>query len=462
MTTHKDENFVSNSSITLESPEVEKLRPRISLIGVGGGGGNALKTMVDQELDGVELFAVNTDVQDLENLNGVTSIPIGSHSTQGMGAGADPKVGKKAAEESQEEIRRYLEGTNMLFITACLGGGTGTGAAPVIAQLAKDMGILTVGIVTTPWRFEGKKRMVSAQAGVDELCSILDTVIVIPNQNIFRVINEKTPMKECEDLVNKTLHDGVSAISALIMKNGSINIDFADVQTIMQHKGKAIFGVGTASGEDRAVLSAEAAISNPMLDDLSLKGTKGLLVSLTAGSDINPFEIDSALSLIQKDVGKDCEVIFGVFLDDEIGDNFRTAVIATGMNQGSEEIVVDINKAEKNPLGQNFIDIIEEKNSLLGDNDESIDLEIKTVSSEEPHNMSSEEDFSFEEDFSKGTDLLADENISNLPDPEDWENDDGVPLFNNDRFDPSEDDKEEESQLEIPAFQRFLGRIKGN
>jgi cell division protein FtsZ len=295
MTAYDEENFVSNSSITLETPEVEKLRPRISLIGVGGGGGNALKTMVEQGLDGVELFAVNTDVQDLENLSGVTSIAIGSHSTQGMGAGADPKVGKKAAEESQEEIRRYLEGTHMLFITACLGGGTGTGAAPVIAQLAKDMGILTVGIVTTPWKFEGKKRMSSAKTGIDELCSILDTVIIIPNQNIFRVINEKTPMKECEDLVNKTLHDGVSAISALIMKNGSINIDFADVKTIMQHKGKAVFGVGTASGEDRAVLSAEAAISNPMLDDLSLKGTKGLLVSLTAGSDINPFEIDSAL-----------------------------------------------------------------------------------------------------------------------------------------------------------------------
>ena len=237
MTAYDEENFVSNSSITLETPEVQKLRPRISLIGVGGGGGNALKTMVEQGLDGVELFAVNTDVQDLENLSGVTSIPIGSHSTQGMGAGADPKVGKKAAEESQEEIRRYLEGTHMLFITACLGGGTGTGAAPVIAQLAKDMGILTVGIVTTPWKFEGKKRMSSAKSGVDELCSILDTVIVIPNQNIFRVINEKTPMKECEDLVNKTLHDGVSAISALIMKNGSINIDFADVKTIMQHRG---------------------------------------------------------------------------------------------------------------------------------------------------------------------------------------------------------------------------------
>jgi cell division protein FtsZ len=350
MTTYEEENFVSNSSITLETPEIEKLRPRISLIGVGGGGGNALKTMVEQGLDGVELFAVNTDVQDLENLNGVTSIPIGSHSTQGMGAGADPKIGKKAAEESQEEIRRYLEGTHMLFITACLGGGTGTGAAPVIAQLAKDMGILTVGIVTTPWKFEGKKRMSSAKNGVDELCSILDTVIVIPNQNIFRVINEKTPMKECEDLVNKTLHDGVSAISALIMKNGSINIDFADVKTIMQHKGKAVFGVGTASGEDRAILSAEAAISNPMLDDLSLKGTKGLLVSLTAGSDINPFEIDSALSLIQKDVGEDCEVIFGVFPDEEIGDSFRTAVIATGMEQNIEETVVEIN-ADKNPTG---------------------------------------------------------------------------------------------------------------
>jgi len=379
MTAYDEENFVSNSSITLETPEVEKLRPRISLIGVGGGGGNALKTMVEQGLDGVELFAVNTDVQDLENLSGVTSIAIGSHSTQGMGAGADPKVGKKAAEESQEEIRRYLEGTHMLFITACLGGGTGTGAAPVIAQLAKDMGILTVGIVTTPWKFEGKKRMSSAKTGIDELCSILDTVIIIPNQNIFRVINEKTPMKECEDLVNKTLHDGVSAISALIMKNGSINIDFADVKTIMQHKGKAVFGVGTASGEDRAVLSAEAAISNPMLDDLSLKGTKGLLVSLTAGSDINPFEIDSALSLIQKDVGEDCEVIFGVFPDEEIGDSFRTAVIATGMDQNVDETVVDINNSDKNPVDQNFIDVIDENVSSSNKDDENVELPLRNI-----------------------------------------------------------------------------------
>ena len=427
MTAYDEENFVSNSSITLETPEVQKLRPRISLIGVGGGGGNALKTMVEQGLDGVELFAVNTDVQDLENLSGVTSIPIGSHSTQGMGAGADPKVGKKAAEESQEEIRRYLEGTHMLFITACLGGGTGTGAAPVIAQLAKDMGILTVGIVTTPWRFEGKKRMSSAKSGVDELCSILDTVIVIPNQNIFRVINEKTPMKECEDLVNKTLHDGVSAISALIMKNGSINIDFADVKTIMQHRGKAVFGVGTASGEDRAILSAEAAISNPMLDDLSLKGTKGLLVSLTAGSDINPFEIDSALSLIQKDVGEDCEVIFGVFPDEEIGDSFRTAVIATGMDQSVDETVIDINDHDNNSKGQNFIDIIDENTSSGNTNDKNVELPLRTASPDIPHNMDTD-DTSFEEDFSESIESLADENISNLPDAEDWENDDGVPL----------------------------------
>ena len=461
MTAYDEENFVSNSSITLETPEVEKLRPRISLIGVGGGGGNALKTMVEQGLDGVELFAVNTDVQDLENLSGVTSIAIGSHSTQGMGAGADPKVGKKAAEESQEEIRRYLEGTHMLFITACLGGGTGTGAAPVIAQLAKDMGILTVAIVTTPWKFEGKKRMSSAKTGIDELCSILDTVIIIPNQNIFRVINEKTPMKECEDLVNKTLHDGVSAISALIMKNGSINIDFADVKTIMQHKGKAVFGVGTASGEDRAVLSAEAAISNPMLDDLSLKGTKGLLVSLTAGSDINPFEIDSALSLIQKDVGPDCEVIFGVFPDEEIGDSFMTAVIATGMDQNVDETVVDINNSDKNPVDQNFIDVIDENVSSSNKDDENVEIPLRNIAPDIPHNMDAD-DASFEEDFSKSIESLADENISNLPDAEDWENDDGVPLFNNDRFDPSEDDREDESQLEIPALQRFLGKIKGN
>ena len=451
MTTYDDENFVSNSSISLETPEIEKLRPRLSLIGVGGGGGNALKTMVEQGLDGVELFAANTDVQDLENLKGVTPISIGSHSTEGLGAGADPKVGKKAAEESQEEIRRYLEGTHMLFITACLGGGTGTGAAPVIAQLAKDMGILTVAIVTTPWSFEGKKRMSSAKSGIDELCAILDTVIVIPNQNIFRIINEKTPMKECEDLVNKTLYDGVSAISALIMKNGSINIDFADVKTIMQHKGKAVFGVGVSSGEDRAILSAEDAISNPMLDDLSLKGTKGLLVSLTAGADINPFEIQGALSVIQKDVGEECEVIFGIFQDEQMGDNFKTAVIATGMDQSVEEKIVEINK-ENNSTESKFVDVINDNEQ------ENIELEVKKTSPEEPHNMDFDDYNDFDDDFSES---LSDENISNLPEPEDWEKDDGVPLFNSDRFDSSEEEDDSNSQLEIPALQRFFGKIKG-
>ena len=245
------------------------------------------------------------------------------------------------------------------------------------------------------------------------------------------------------------------------MKNGSINIDFADVKTIMQHKGKAVFGVGTASGEDRAVLSAEAAISNPMLDDLSLKGTKGLLVSLTAGSDINPFEIDSALSLIQKDVGEDCEVIFGVFPDEEIGDSFRTAVIATGMDQNVDETVVDINNSDKNPVDQNFIDVIDENVSSSNKDDENVEHPLRNIAPDIPHNMDADE-ASFEEDFSKSIESLADENISNLPDAEDWENDDGVPLFNNDRFDPSEDDREDESQLEIPALQRFLGKIKGN
>jgi cell division protein FtsZ len=222
--------------------------------------------------------------------------------------------------------------------------------------------------------------MSSAKNGIDELCSILDTVIVIPNQNIFRIINEKTPMKECEDLVNKTLYDGVSAISALIMKNGSINIDFADVKTIMQHKGKAVFGVGVSSGEDRAILSAEDAISNPMLDDLSLKGTKGLLVSLTAGADINPFEIQGALSVIQKDVGEECEVIFGIFQDEEMGDNFKTAVIATGMDQTVEEKVVDINP--ENDLSEsNFVDVINDNEP------ENVELEVKKTSPEQPHNI---------------------------------------------------------------------------
>ena len=258
-------------------------------------------------------------------------------------------------------------------------------------------------------------------------------------------------MKECEDLVNKTLYDGVSAISALIMKNGSINIDFADVKTIMQHKGKAVFGVGTSTGEDRAILSAENAISNPMLDDLSLKGTKGLLVSLTAGADINPFEIQGALSVVQKDVGEECEVIFGIFQDEEMGDTFKTAVIATGMDQIVEENIVDFSNEIKSSEN-NFVDIIEDNHP------ENIELEVKKTSPEEPHNMELDDYNDFDEDFSES---LAEENISNLPEPEDWEKDDGVPLFNSDRFDSSEEEDEPNSQLEIPALQRFFGKIKG-
>ena len=258
-------------------------------------------------------------------------------------------------------------------------------------------------------------------------------------------------MKECEDLVNKTLYDGVSAISALIMKNGSINIDFADVKTIMQHKGKAVFGVGVSSGEDRAILSAEDAISNPMLDDLSLKGTKGLLVSLTAGADINPFEIQGALSVIQKDVGEECEVIFGIFQDEEMGDNFKTAVIATGMDQTVEEKVVDINP-ENDSSESNFVDVINDNEP------ENVELEVKKTSPEEPHNIDPDDYNDFDDDFSES---LSEENISNLPEPEDWEKDDGVPLFNSDRFDSTEDDIETDSQLEIPALQRFFGKIKG-
>ena len=442
-------------SIELSAPEVEKLKPRLALLGIGGGGGNALKTMLDCGLKGVDLYAVNTDAQALEEHDQTTRIQIGADITKGLGAGADPKIGKKAAQESIEEIKSYLKGINMLFITACMGGGTGTGAAPVIAKTAKEMGILTVGVVTTPWKYDGTKRMKMAKAGIDELSKCLDTLIVVPNENVFRVANIDTSFDECNEIINRTLYDGVSAISSLITKRGRINIDFADVKTIMAFIGKAMFGVGQASGDDRAVMAAKTSISNPMLDGINLRDAKGLLISITANTEITPVEIDAATNVIQSEVNNpdDCEIITGVFMDEDLGDELIVATVATGMNDGEEDTIVDIE-----PSNTTEPDQVDENST------QSIELEVRQVSQDSP---ASSEDYSdFEESSASSVtpdDLELekleetnptkdDSTVENLPEPEDWENDD-VPLFKSDRLDHSDDD-DLNSQMEIPAFLR--------
>ena len=436
-------------SIELSAPEVEKLKPRLALLGIGGGGGNALKTMIDCGLKGVDLYAVNTDAQALEEHDQTTRIQIGANITKGLGAGPDPKIGKKAAQESLEEIESYLKGINMLFITACMGGGTGTGAAPVVAKLAKEMGILTVGVVTTPWKYDGTKRMKMAKDGINELSKCLDTLIVVPNENVFRVANIDTSFDECNEIINRTLYDGVSAISSLITKRGRINIDFADVKTIMAFIGKAMFGVGQSSGDDRAVMAAKTSISNPMLDGINLRDAKGLLISITANTEITPVEIDAATNVIQNEVNNpdDCEIITGVFMDEELGDELIVATVATGMNDENDDKVVEIDKPQ-----------IDEMSQDNADSPQSIELEVRKVGHDEPVNTEDYPDLDELEDSNEDaqdkekTSKEENQVIEELPDPEDWENDD-VPLFKSDRLDNNEDE-DFDSQMEIPAFLR--------
>ena len=436
-------------SIELSAPEVEKLKPRLALLGIGGGGGNALRTMIDCGLKGVDLYAVNTDAQALEEHDQTTRIQIGANITKGLGAGADPKIGKKAAQESIEELKSYLKGINMLFITACMGGGTGTGAAPVIANLAKELGILTVGVVTTPWKYDGTKRMRMAKEGIEELSKCLDTLIVVPNENVFRVANIETSFDECNEIINRTLYDGVSAISSLITKRGRINIDFADVKTIMAFVGKAMFGVGQASGDDRAVIAAKTSISNPMLDGINLRDSKGLLISITANTEITPVEIDAATNVIQNEVNNpdECEIITGVFMDEELGDELIVATVATGMCDQTDDGIVEI----ETPVLDN---------SQSSSNDiQTVELEVRKVDQDYPVNAEEypeliDEDLDYQSENSVEVDDQNDQKVSgDLPDPEDWENDD-VPLFKSDRLDNNDDENSYDSQMEIPAFLR--------
>jgi cell division protein FtsZ len=320
-------------TISLQAPDIRELKPRITVFGIGGAGGNAVNNMIEAGLLGCEFVVANTDAQALTSSKAERIIQMGIGVTQGLGAGSQPEVGRAAAEEVIDEIRDQLSGAHMAFITAGMGGGTGTGAAPVIARTARDMGILTVGVVTKPFQFEGMRRARVAEAGVNELQQAVDTLIVIPNQNLFRVANEKTTFADAFAMADQVLYSGVACITDLMVKEGLINLDFADVRAIMRGMGKAMMGTGEASGERRANRAAEAAIANPLLDDVSMKGARGLLISITGGRDLTLYELDEAATRIREEVDQDANIILGATFDESLEGIIRVSVVATGIDQ---------------------------------------------------------------------------------------------------------------------------------
>ncbi len=306
-------------------------QPRITVIGVGGAGGNAVSNMIRSNLEGVEFLVCNTDAQALNQSAAERRIQLGLNTTRGLGAGSRPDVGRAAAEEASDELMNYLEGSNMVFITAGMGGGTGTGAAPVIARAARERNILTVGVVTKPFQFEGAHRMKTAEAGIQELQQYVDTLIVIPNQNLFRIANDKTTFADAFKMADEVLHSGVRGVTDLIVMPGLINLDFADIRTVMSEMGKAMMGTGEATGDRRAIDAAEAAISNPLLDEVSLKGARAMLINITAGPDLALFEVDEVVNRVRAEVDPDANVIFGSTFDAKMEGKLRVSVVATGI-----------------------------------------------------------------------------------------------------------------------------------
>jgi cell division protein FtsZ len=319
-------------TLNLRMPERDELKPRITVFGVGGAGGNAVNNMIEKRLDGVEFVVANTDAQALAQSDAPHRIQLGVRVTQGLGAGAKPSIGAAAAEETIEEIVNHLQGAHMCFITAGMGGGTGTGAAPIIAQAARELGVLTVGVVTKPFHFEGAKRMRQAEEGVEALQRMVDTLIIIPNQNLFRLASEKTTFTEAFSMADDVLYQGVKGVTDLMVRPGLINLDFADVRAVMDEMGKAMMGTGEADGEDRAVQAAEKAIANPLLDEVSLRGAKGVLINITGGYDLTLFELDEAANRIREEVDPDANIIVGSTLDTEMSGRMRVSVVATGID----------------------------------------------------------------------------------------------------------------------------------
>lgn len=360
-------------NLAVADTTITHLKPRISVIGVGGGGGNAVNNMIAKKLEGVDFVVANTDSQALAHSSASRKIQLGLEITQGLGAGARPEIGKLAAEEAQKEIEKELEGANMVFITAGMGGGTGSGAAPVVAKIAKEKGILTVGVVTKPFEFEGKKRMQTAENALEEFTNEVDSIIVIPNQNLFRVADKSTTLSEAFVMADNVLYSGVRSITDLMMMPGLINLDFADIKSIMEDKGKAIMGTGEAEGENRAKIAAEQALSNPLLDDCSMKGAKGVLINITGGNDITLMEIAEAADIIKEEVDDDANIIFGSSYDNSLEGKIRVSIVVTGIeNRGKVKIpprkpiinsYIDESYA---PATENEMPIIDENSDIEG------------------------------------------------------------------------------------------------
>ncbi|GBQ05335.1 cell division protein FtsZ [Acidiphilium acidophilum] len=322
-------------NLTIQKTSHTDFTPRITVIGVGGGGTNAVNNMIALNLPGVDFVVANTDAQQLLLSRAERRIQLGPHITQGNGAGGRPEVGKASAEEAAEDLARHLDGAHMVFITAGMGGGTGTGAAPVIARMARERGILTVGVVTKPFSFEGRRRLKSADEGITELQNYVDTLIVIPNQNLFKVANERTGWKEAFEMADHVLYMGVRGVTDLMVVPGMVNLDYADIRSVMSEMGKAMMGTGEAEGEDRAIRAAEAAISNPLLEDTNMKGARGLLINITGGSDLTLFELDQAANRIREEVDEDANIMVGMALDENLGGRVRISVVATGIDSAA-------------------------------------------------------------------------------------------------------------------------------
>ena len=491
-------------TINFKTPEIKELQPRLLVLGVGGAGGNALNEMIDNGLHGVEFVAVNTDAQDLKRSKAKAKIQIGLNLTKGLGAGAKLDIGQAAADESLNEIVNTLQGSNMVFIAAGMGGGTGTGASHVVARAARDLNILTVGVTTLPFTYEGPKRMRRALAGLEELKKHLDTVIVVPNQNLFKIANEGTGFEESFTLSNDVLKHGVQSITDLMVRPGMINLDFADVETVMSSMGKAMMGTGEAEGENRAMAATEMALNNPLIDEYSLQGAKGLLVNITGGSDIKLFEVDQAVNTIRAEVDPEAELIFGAIKDENMNGKMRVSIVATSLdghkpesktvlnmftrvqnrNDGYSEGLFSQNTKIENTTfnsidGATALKLDEEfevneqtQNSLINDMNPNIHEPEKETLIKEAENIVdgvSIESASYIENSSSTESLLKDENInidSNLNDEEEYT----PKLFSDethqneesssDEINESQSEKlfeqdiNEEEDFEIPAFLR--------
>lgn len=358
---------------------IENTMPRITVVGVGGAGGNAVNNMIRSNLEGVEFIVANTDAQALTENLATQKLHIGRESTQGLGAGSKPEVGRLAAEEDVDDIQKSIKGSHMVFITAGMGGGTGTGAAPIIAKAAREQGILTVGVVTKPFHFEGAHRMRTAETGIEELHKIVDTLIIIPNQNLFRLANEKTTFADAFNMADNVLYSGVRGVTDLMIMPGLVNLDFADVRTVMSEMGKAMMGTGEAEGDNRAIEAAEAAISNPLLDEVSMRGARGVLINITGGMDMTLFEVDEAANRIREEVDGEANIIFGSTFDERLSGRMRVSVVATGIDAETQKRLMQSRFAhgEQMPL------IEKEEGARAGHSDAQPEAEAYAVGTEE-------------------------------------------------------------------------------